>query len=140
MGNCLRRSNNKVSAQDHEKHEEAKTLEAKKTAQMPLPSNLKLKRKSVRFDLQEDEDSGRGNVVSGESTKNGVVRIKLVVTQEELKQLLDYKKDSNHSSLEQLLSAVRNRGTKVSEIGTSNDESTGSGWSPTLESIPEDQD
>ncbi|TQD87080.1 hypothetical protein C1H46_027355 [Malus baccata] len=125
MGNCLK-SNNKISSQDYEKHETAKeieTLEATKTA-MPLPSKLKHEKKSVRFNLQDDQEIGRcrGNI-SDDSKSGGAVRIRLVVTREELKQLLNYKKDSNHSSLEELLSSLKSRGTRVSEInGTSGDD------------------
>ncbi|XP_050103640.1 uncharacterized protein LOC126583331 [Malus sylvestris] len=144
MGNCLR-NNNKIASQDYEKHEaakEAEPLEARKTA-MPLPSNLKQEKKSVRFNLQEDHQNSGKRVGGGDSKTGGAVRIRLVVTQEELKQLLNYKKDSNHSSLEELLNAVKSRGTRVSEInGTSSDDesiSSGSCWRPTLESIPEDQ-
>ncbi|KAB2610630.1 hypothetical protein D8674_018662 [Pyrus ussuriensis x Pyrus communis] len=145
MGNYLR-SNNKIPSQDYEKHETAKefeTLEATKTA-IALPSKLKQEKKSVRFNLQEDQEIGRrrGNIPD-DSNSGGAVRISLVVTREELKQLLNYKKDSNHSSLEELMSALKSRGTRVSEInGTSGDDksiSSGSCWRPTLESIPEDQ-
>ncbi|KAK9924544.1 hypothetical protein M0R45_032909 [Rubus argutus] len=140
MGNCLI-SNNKVSAQDHEKHESDKEAEAIQHTTTPIMSS---KKKTVRFKLQEDEDDS-GRVIKigthDDESKSGVVRIRLVVTQQELKQLLNYKNDSvsNRSSVEQLLSSLKSRsGRRISadQIGTS---TTDESWRPVLESIPEDQ-
>lgn len=142
MGNCLI-SNNKVSAQDHEKHESDNEAQATQHTITPIMSSKKKKKKTVRFKLQEDEDDSGRAIKNGrhDESKSGVVRIRLVVTQEELKQLLNYKKDSvsNSSSVEQLLSSLKSRsGRRVSadQIGTS---TTDESWRPILESIPEDQ-
>lgn len=140
MGNCLI-SNNKVSAQDHDKHESDKEAEAIQHTITPIMSS---KKKTVRFKLQEDEDDSSRVIKNGthdDESNSGVVRIRLVVTQQELKQLLNYKNDSvsNRSSVEQLLSALKSRsGRRISadQIGTS---TTDESWRPVLESIPEDQ-
>ncbi|XP_038999432.1 uncharacterized protein LOC120124958 [Hibiscus syriacus] len=88
------------------------------------------KKKMVRFKLNDD-----GSGEQGES-KNGVVRIRLVVTQEELKQIiLSSGKDLMQPSMEQLTRVLKLRGVRVS--GDDGDEFHG-GWRPALESIPEE--
>lgn len=127
MGNCLA-SNNKVLAEDDEQVKNAN----------------KINRKRVRLRLQEERSEigggnfgGNNNIKNGESKSNGVVRIKLVVTQEELKQILSYKNGgSKFSSVEQLLSEMKLR-RSVLEVGKI-DRTVNGSWSPVLESIPED--
>ncbi|GMN58156.1 hypothetical protein TIFTF001_027249 [Ficus carica] len=127
MGNCLA-SNNKVLAEDDEQVKNAN----------------KINKKRVRLRLQEERSEigggnfgGNNNIKNGESKSNGAVRIKLVVTQEELKQILSYKNGGSKFSLvEQLLSEMKLR-RSVLEVGNI-DRTVNESWSPVLESIPED--
>lgn len=157
MGNCLR-SNNKLLGEDineqESRREFAQAVVLKQTRAISSstttssPSKLEdlkecKKKNKVRFRLQEDEQEdiiggggGGLNDPLGDS-KNGVVRIRLVVTQEELKQILNYKKNKDSSSVQQLLSEIRLRGrTSVLEVESKSDHH--GSWSPALESIPED--
>ncbi|KAJ0053566.1 hypothetical protein Pint_02044 [Pistacia integerrima] len=70
--------------------------------------------------------------------KGEVLRIKVVVTQEELKQILNYNKDFKYSSVEQLVTAMKLRRQSICEVGTNNDRMNNN-WRPALESIPEDR-
>ncbi|KAL6143884.1 hypothetical protein ACLB2K_054579 [Fragaria x ananassa] len=144
MGNCLMRSNSSFSAQDHEKHDEPAEKEAEVIQQTVTPMSSEKKKKTVRFNLQEDEDDGGRGIKTGshDESKSGAVRIRLVVTQEELKQLLDYKNDSisNRSSVEQLLSSLKSRsGRRVSTDQNGASTTNNQSWRPVLESISEDQ-
>lgn len=68
-------------------------------------------------------------------TKSGAVRIRVLVTQQELKQLIN---NNGGSSLEELLCALRLRSRcSVSLEGWKEDNGNGN-WRPDLESIPED--
>ncbi|XVE91752.1 hypothetical protein REPUB_Repub01dG0038400 [Reevesia pubescens] len=102
---------------------------------------IKKKKKVVRFKLNEENNVDRGK--QGES-KNGVVRIRVVVTQKELKQILSSRKDLKQSSMEQLIRVMKLRGSRVisHKAGrTSDDDDDGcfhGGWRPALESIPEE--
>ncbi|KAF3967453.1 hypothetical protein CMV_008551 [Castanea mollissima] len=140
MGNCL---SNKSLAQEEEVPKEAEVVEQTKpsTASKLEPVKLvdgdqkKKKKKVVRFKLQED-DINVGTSSEGDS-RSGVVRIRVVVTQKELKQILDCNEGLKYSSVEQLVNALKLRGRKISEVRTS-DEGINSNWRPALESIPED--
>ncbi|XP_050379917.1 uncharacterized protein LOC126797316 [Argentina anserina] len=146
MGNCLMISNSKVSAQDHENHDDepaGKEAEVIQKTAAPM-SPKKKKKKTVRFNIQEDEDDDGRVIKNGthDESKTGAVRIRLVVTQEELKQLLDYKSDieSNRCSVEQLLSSLKSRsGRRVSKDQSGTNAASGESWRPVLESISEDQ-
>ncbi|CAL0303952.1 unnamed protein product [Lupinus luteus] len=121
MGNCMR--NNKISAQGHENYErtvesceKAKVdkIKGSSSSKIEVPrvekeQELKKKKKKVRFNIEND-DEGDGN------SRSGFVRIKVVMTQQELKRMLNYKKDEQHIPLEQLLSAVKLRGGRISEV------------------------
>ncbi|OIW08429.1 hypothetical protein TanjilG_03105 [Lupinus angustifolius] len=120
MGNCMR--NNKISAQDHENHEttvescekaivdkiKGSSLSKIEAPRVQKEQELK-KKKKVRFNIEND-DEGDGN------SRRGVMRIKVVMTQQELKRMLNCKKDEQHIPLEQLLSAVKLRGGIISEV------------------------
>ncbi|PON68729.1 hypothetical protein PanWU01x14_093360 [Parasponia andersonii] len=154
MGNCLRK-NNKILGEDVDEQESPRKLAEQAVAleqntststSHSKPEDLKdaEKKNRVRFKLQDLEEKrtiggGRGlNDPHGDS-KSGVVRIRLVVTQEELKQILNYKKnnDSKFSSVEQLLNEIKLRGSSsVFEVENKSDRGS---WSPALETIPEDQ-
>lgn len=137
MGNCLR--NNKVSSQDHQENYDTQVIGAKveKVKAFPL-SKLEAPRveqstKKVRFKMQNDncegEKGGHGN--------SRRVRIRVVMTQEELKRMLKCKDEAQHTSLEQLLNAVKLRGGRISEVGEC--EERMNSWKPSLDSIPEDR-
>lgn len=80
--------------------------------------------------------------------KRRVVRIKVVVTREELDQIMKCSSNISSSkgnylkgsSVEKLVGAMKLRGTRVYEVGTKDDNNRGgsSNWKPALESIPED--
>lgn len=78
-----------------------------------------------------------------EEEKTRVVRIKVVVTREELEQIMNCSKGDNYlkeSSVEKLVTAMKLRGRRIHEVGTkdNNYERSSSSWRPALESIPED--
>nr|XP_004517088.1 uncharacterized protein LOC101495778 [Cicer arietinum] len=134
MGNCL--TNNKILAQDddHENYnDQAAKVEKMKTSfssKFEAPRKEKcMSKKKVRFEIQNDEDGdGRGSDGNSRS-----VRIRVVMTQDELKRMLSCKDENENTSLEQLLSVMKSRGGKICkhDLGLFS-------WSPNLESIPED--
>ncbi|XP_061336612.1 uncharacterized protein LOC133283727 [Gastrolobium bilobum] len=136
MWKCLR--NNQISAQDQDHDNEGKKVEKIKTSS----SSSKLEtarredsmKKKVRFKIQDD----RGGEGSASNSTSDPVRIRLVVTKEELKRMLSYKNvnDAQLTSLGQLLSDMKLREKTLSQI-EENDGSINS-WRPALESIPED--
>ncbi|KAK7312714.1 hypothetical protein VNO77_36798 [Canavalia gladiata] len=101
MGNCLR--NNKISAQDHENYQ----------TPIEAPWREQSMEKKVRFKIQNDVNEGDGGCHG--NVRSGTVRIRLVMTQEELKRMLSCKDVAQNTSLEQLLGAVKLRGGKFSE-------------------------
>ena len=113
------KKNRLSSAQEHEaeavEEMKMKMKLSAKTNSEPAPR----RKESIRFKAKEN---GR----------SGAVRIKVVVTQEELKRILSYEKDSQKTTLEQLLSAMKLRGRGKYEGDTNT-------WRPSLESIPEDR-
>lgn len=139
MGNCLRK--NQVSSAQDEGEEVERVEKINVKAPSSLPNKVvKARRedsmkKKVRFKVQD----GRG----GNSSTSGAMRIRLVVTKEELKRVLSNNKNENgadqHISLEQLLSDMRLREKSVSKIEESDHGSLNSCWRPALESIPEDR-
>ncbi|QCD87924.1 uncharacterized protein LOC114170085 [Vigna unguiculata] len=119
MGNCLRKS--KISAQVHEKVKVVPTMSKLEAAEME-----ERMKKKVRL-----------MVKNGGSCKSGGLRIRVVMSQEELKKMLSQQQST---SMEQLLHAVKLRGGRISEVGDDcfdDDERIGS-WKPSLDSIPED--
>ncbi|KAL2331835.1 hypothetical protein Fmac_019416 [Flemingia macrophylla] len=92
-----------------------------------------MKRK-VRFDLQNNRGSDGGS-------RSGSLRlrIRVVVSKEELKRMLRNinESDTQHTSLEQLLSDMVLRDKRVSQIGKYG--GSINSWRPALESIPEDR-
>ncbi|KAF3443690.1 hypothetical protein FNV43_RR13380 [Rhamnella rubrinervis] len=155
MGNCLR--SNKVLVEAHNdalipKEEEAIKEETQPAICSTTPSKLESikegkKKKVVRFRLPEDEQEKEleenkeniNNSSNGEDSNRGVVRIKLVLTREELKQVVDFMngsdQDDHSSSVQQFLNVIKSRGQRVSEAreGLAN-----GSWRPVLESIAED--
>lgn len=92
------------------------------------------KRKMVRFKQCEESNVDKNG---RRESKGGAVRIRVVVTKEELKQILNYGKDSKYPSVENLVSAMRLRDRRIHDVGTI-DGGINSSWKPDLESIPED--
>ncbi|XP_028808402.1 uncharacterized protein LOC114762971 [Neltuma alba] len=156
MGNCLITRNNQISAQDDDDlHDEQpgdsleveqKTIssgssfdQSDPAAMPPEESSMKKKKKigkKVRFELQKDEETRKDQICR----RSGSVRIKLVVTQEELKRILRHEKESQHTTLEQLLSSVKLSGRgRTCQVIAEDDGGAINAWRPTLESIPEDQ-
>ncbi|RDX60655.1 hypothetical protein CR513_61183, partial [Mucuna pruriens] len=128
MWNCCLR-NNQVSAQGE--NEEGKKVEKVKTfSPFELEGGMK---KKVRFKIQDGEGS------CSNSTTSGPVKIRLLVTKEELKRVLrnNNENDPQHTSLEQLLSDMILREKRVYEIGKYG--GSMNSWRPALESIPEDR-
>lgn len=114
----------------------------------------KMKKKTVRFKLGEGDGGGEEEEVAGaprsdndadggdKERRKGVVRIKVVMTQDELRQMLndikDMDDDNSSCSLEECLTNVMKlRGGRISHEVV-NFEGVNSNWRPALESIPED--
>lgn len=145
MGNCL--TSNKILAQNDDQDEPqgccsqpeatGKVTEAAEVSdgvKNNITETKTKKKKVVRFKLNEENNVDRAK--QGES-KSGVVRIRLVVTQKELKQILSSRKDLKDSSMEQLIRVMKLRGTRICEAD--DDDGFHGAWRPALESIPEEQ-
>ncbi|KAK7263526.1 hypothetical protein RJT34_31117 [Clitoria ternatea] len=124
MGNCF--TSNKILAHHHQSYAEPKVEHVIKAS-----SSSKQSMKKVRFKSQNDI------IEEGDHRGSCGVRIRIVMTQEELKKMLSYKDDAQHTSLEQLLGAFKLRGGGISEVGEYNEYINS--WRPALESIPEDR-
>ncbi|GFS31513.1 hypothetical protein Acr_00g0017790 [Actinidia rufa] len=128
MGNCVMRNRSILVQNEKENHpREAEAIERRIDVH-----GGKKKKKTVRFRFNEEDDADKER--NGYS-KNGAVRIRVVVTQREFIQIL--RSESKYSSVEQLLKTMKLKTKKISHVRTS-DERTNRGWRPALESIPED--
>ncbi|XP_045828523.1 uncharacterized protein LOC123920301 [Trifolium pratense] len=137
MGNCL--TNNKILAQDdHENYndqarkvENMKTFSSSKFEARSRNEKCMKNKKKVRFDIQNDKEGDKGG--DGNS-RSKTMRIRVVMTQEELKKMLSCKDEYENNTLEQLLGLMKLRGGKISkhDLGEYS-------WKPALESIPEDR-
>ncbi|CAD5323761.1 hypothetical protein AtNW77_Chr3g0180701 [Arabidopsis thaliana] len=89
--------------------------------------------------LGEGKESFRGEEESERSTEeeSKVVRIKVVVTKKELRQILGHKNGIN--SIQQLVHVLKDSGRNISMASYEEDEKEegDENWRPTLESIPE---
>ncbi|XP_054794894.1 uncharacterized protein LOC129312439 [Prosopis cineraria] len=143
MGNCLIR-NNQISAHDDDIYDDA-VVEQMKTSDSSFKSEpaaamheesmkKKKKHKKVSFELQNKDEERNGKQIR---SRSGSVRIRLVVTQEELKRILSSENDTQQTSLEQLLSSVKLGGSRICEV-TGDDDGAMNAWRPALDSIPED--
>ncbi|KAF8046704.1 hypothetical protein N665_3498s0002 [Sinapis alba] len=110
MGNCLRHDINGFAGKDLEPE---------------LPVEL----------LEEGKVSSGEEGASERSTQkeSKVVRIKVVVTKGELRQILDHKKGIN--SIQHLAHVLKDSGRNISRAYE--EEEQDENWRPTLESIPE---
>ncbi|KAJ6710786.1 hypothetical protein OIU74_011615 [Salix koriyanagi] len=89
----------------------------------------------VRLGLDEGVKAGKDGEM-GETTTSkggGAVRIRVVVTREELKQILNFRKNMKNSSVEEIIGALRLR-----ERRADRGEIMSSSWKPVLDSIPEE--
>ncbi|CAL0333922.1 unnamed protein product [Lupinus luteus] len=110
MGNCLR--NDKISAQV-ESCDVAKVEKVKASSMSKLKESVQKEqgmKKKVRFNIQNDDEEEGGDRGSDDNSRSGVVRIKVVMTQKELKRVLSCKNEEHNTSLEQLLSALKFKG------------------------------
>lgn len=123
MGNCL--TSNQVVSHDEINHHHEQRVELEASGRVESSR----KRKLVKFKLREEDKKENGSTGGG-------MRIRVVVTKEELKQILSQRnKDLKLSCVEQLAKAVRLR--EMMRIHEAVGSSNGS-WKPALESIPED--
>ncbi|XP_059664480.1 uncharacterized protein LOC132310313 [Cornus florida] len=131
MGNCMKGYRMVIQ---NEEYEGMRSVSSSK-CEVVKPSDDGGKRKMVRFKLREENgvDHREGNV--GSRSGNGVVRVRVLLTQKELNQILN--NEFNDNSVEQLLRAMELRSRKVSRVRTCDGDINGS-WRPALESIPED--
>ncbi|ESQ47698.1 hypothetical protein EUTSA_v10022045mg [Eutrema salsugineum] len=116
MGNCLRHHNG--------------LAETEKDDLKPEPP-VKLLEEGKESSILEEESNRSAN---GESK---VVRIKVVVTKEELRQILGHKKGI--TSIQHLVHVLKDSGRNISRVYEEEEEKElgDVSWSPTLESIPE---
>ncbi|CAH8261341.1 unnamed protein product [Arabidopsis lyrata] len=89
--------------------------------------------------LEEGKTSYNGEEESERSTEevSKVIRIKVVVTKKELRQILGHKNGIN--SIEQLVHVLKDSGRNISRANYEEDEKEegNENWRPSLESIPE---
>ncbi|CAK9315568.1 unnamed protein product [Citrullus colocynthis] len=143
MGNNCFKSN-KVMAQEEPDDllppTEVKKAEEKQPAgsAMAKPKTAEARaggasKKVVRFKLQEEEEKNSG----GSGSDAGVLRIKVVMSQKELKQMLT-DRENNSCTLEELIAELKVRGrTTISDARIDEVEDENGSWKPDLESIPE---
>lgn len=119
MGNCLRHDNG---------------LTGKEKDDLEPETTVKLWEEDKVSSIEEEEESETS--MEGDSK---VVRIKVMVTKEELRQILGHKKGIN--SIQHLVRVLKNSGRDISRVYEENieeeEELSDENWRPTLESIPE---
>ncbi|VVA98833.1 unnamed protein product [Arabis nemorensis] len=119
MGNCLRHDNGIAGIEKYEPEPE---------------TTVKLWEEDKVSSSEEEEINERS--MEGDSK---VVRIKVMVTKEELRQILGHKKGRN--SIQHLVHVLKNNGRNISRVYEEDieeeEELSDENWRPTLESIPE---
>jgi len=137
MGNCL--TSSKIVSQNEE------TTTSLVSSKIERPKHAEGgKARTVRLGLDEEVNVGKDGEM-GETTTSkggGAVRIRVLVTREELKQILDFRKNINYPSVEQMIGALRLRERRTDQAGESRDGGvimSSSSWKPVLGSIPEDR-
>ncbi|KAM7276218.1 hypothetical protein ACFE04_018084 [Oxalis oulophora] len=125
MGNCLK--TNKVGAQSEVVYQVVKQARVRVTTS----SNKKV----VRLKLLEKHDHNI-NVTGKKGINESVVRVRVVMKREELKQLLLMAAQQEEeclrvSSMEQLVNELKLRGRFISHVKDATN------WMPVLETIPE---
>ncbi|KAI6697512.1 hypothetical protein NL676_017631 [Syzygium grande] len=136
MGNCL--VSNKVIAQDIADEVLQSKLEPAIRVDGGKNKNEKIK-KSVSFKLKEDGDEvvRENRPRHGDYRESGVLRVRVLVTKEELRQILKHTQDHKFSSVEQLLNALQLRNRSISEVRIGDRGFDGNNQRLRLESIPE---
>lgn len=102
-----------------------------------LPSNTKMQRGRLYYLLPPPLPSSNideSNPMVEADQERGVVRIKMVVTKQELKELLA----KGDLSVDQLISQLQNKPSTDGVAGDANERYRG--WKPALKSIPEGSD
>ncbi|KAK7272292.1 hypothetical protein RJT34_28795 [Clitoria ternatea] len=126
MWSCCMRNKEDYGNEEGKKVEEIiKTCSSLKLEEGGMKK--KKKKKKVSFKVQN------GNKGNHCNSTNGPLRIRLVVTKEELKRMLRNKNEDDappQTSLEELLSDMKLRERKVFDVNS---------WRPALESIPENR-
>ncbi|XP_017976712.1 PREDICTED: uncharacterized protein LOC18598244 [Theobroma cacao] len=103
---------------------DAKLLRGQLYYLVPVPSpHQKAEKKKVRFSTPE---------VNDEQGSAGVVRIKLIISKQELQELLQKERVSVHDMISQIQSKESTKGVDKSDGGDNC-----KGWKPVLESIDE---
>ncbi|KAF5726448.1 hypothetical protein HS088_TW22G00126 [Tripterygium wilfordii] len=133
MGNCF--TSNKIQVQEETIDPQVLQGSRSEIKKNVEGENIK-KKKMVRFKLQEQgscvDEGGHGQ------SKDGAVRIRVLLTKEELKQILNCKQGFKDSSLEQFLNVMKLRKRIGILEARRSDGGFNGNWRPTLESIPED--
>lgn len=114
MGNCLGH-NNDLSGKEKD--------------------NLETERPVELFEEGKGSNSKEEERESSTERESNVVRIKVVVTKEELRQILGHTKGIN--SIQHLVHVLKDSGRNISRAYEEDKELSEESWSPTLESIPE---
>ncbi|KAF8043063.1 hypothetical protein BT93_A1417 [Corymbia citriodora subsp. variegata] len=137
MGNCS--VSNKVIARDLEDEVSQSELEPAIRVDGGNNNRNEKTKKSVSFQLKEDDnDAVRDNrPCISDSCESGVLRVRVLVTKEELKQMLKHTQDHKFSSVEQLLRALKLRNRSISQVRMGNRGFDGNNQRLHLESIPE---
>lgn len=141
MGNCIRRKAIPAGNQKNEPTKAAKTVynnnaAGQSSAFRAAKTVENRKEKKVRFSLRDEDHASNNGGESCKETKSGVVRIRLVLTLNELNQILNG--ELKHSSAEQLLNVIKSRSKRDTRGRSSSDLDRNGDWMPVLESIPED--
>jgi hypothetical protein len=152
MGNCL--TSSKIVSQNaklEQQSEADQELMIEETTTSLVSSKIERpkhaeggKARTVRLGLDEEVNVGKDGEM-GETTTSkggGAVRIRVLVTREELKQILDFRKNINYPSVEQMIGALRLRERRTDQAGESRDGGvimSSSSWKPVLGSITEER-
>ncbi|GAB2274891.1 hypothetical protein Dimus_009661 [Dionaea muscipula] len=152
MGNCIDIASRKMSLEgdngEDVHYQQSTTGGAREeyftmSMSMSMSSGLEMdankRKRSMRFKLREEDAEKGERLCSG---SRGAVRIRVMVTPEQLQEILSYKKSSssNYTSVEQLLHSLSMGRRKITRVSVARRSTPGTsgGWIPALESIPED--
>lgn len=131
MGSCLTRDDRVHEA--HREVEEAIKRKGTCTATDESEAKSKFDGDKSMLRLRVRRESRIVNV----EPRGEVLRIKVLVTQGELKQISNFQKDFKYSSVGQSVAAMKLRRPRVCDVGT-NDVRINGNWQPSLDSISED--
>uniref|UniRef100_A0A7N0UL20 Uncharacterized protein n=1 Tax=Kalanchoe fedtschenkoi TaxID=63787 RepID=A0A7N0UL20_KALFE len=134
MGNCMCTCLPKPQAQEEHHNEEMHT-----TATTTYPRNIQQRQEVVQTERKGAMEGEIGNYKeqlggAGKGSDGGVVRVKLVLTKEELQWLMMQLKGDGEKRLENVLEEIE-RGRK--RVVCDGRNGSGSGWKPSLDSIME---